>query len=158
RKMQVFVADEHDGRWGNARWLPRIAALDRGGHAEVTGLSCSSAGKCAVVGWYPDSANNHQGFAAGERQGTWGGATAIPAVMALNAGADAQLWTVSCASAGNCEAGGYYADAAGRHQALLASERNGAWASAIAVPGTDSLNVGGDAAVKAISCPAAGNC
>jgi len=156
--MEVFVADELNGRWVDARWLPRIAALNRGIHAEVTGLSCSSVGNCAVVGWYLDSGNHHQAFAADERQGTWGSATAIPAVMALNAGADAQLGTVSCASAGNCEAGGYYADAAGRRQALLASERNGAWASATAVPGAHRLNVGGNAGVTAISCPAAGNC
>ena len=37
----------------------------------------------------------------------WGTAVEVPGTAALNTG-DAKVTTVSCASAGNCAAGGYY--------------------------------------------------
>jgi hypothetical protein len=37
----------------------------------------------------------------------------------------AVLWSVSCASAGNCSAGGDYTDGAGRQQAFVVAETNG---------------------------------
>ena len=49
---------------------------------------------------------------------------------------------MSCASAGNCSAGGYYTDGAGHEQAFVVSEVNGTWGTAIEVPGTAALNAG----------------
>ena len=62
---------------------------------------------------------------------------------------------MSCASAGNCAAGGSYSN---RGQAFVVSEVNGTWHAAIEVPGTAALNQGGDAAVNSVSCAMAGNC
>ena len=42
----------------------------------------------------------------------WGDAIAIPALISLNTGANAQGTSVSCASAGNCAVTRYYADGA----------------------------------------------
>jgi hypothetical protein len=52
-----------------------------------------------------------------------------------------RLSSVSCASAGNCGAGGFYRDAAGIDQAWVVSEKNGTWGKAEEVPGTAALNV-----------------
>lgn len=41
---------------------------------------------------------------------------------ALNKGADADLHSVACASAGNCSAGGFYKDSGGHIQAFVANE------------------------------------
>ena len=46
---------------------------------------------------------------ASERNGRWGTAIEVPGTAALNAGGDAEVTSVSCASAGNCAAGGFYA-------------------------------------------------
>ena len=51
--------------------------------------------------------------------GTWGNAKEVAA--GLNQGGEGQLNSVSCASAGNCSAGGYYTDAAGHFQAFVVS-------------------------------------
>jgi hypothetical protein len=40
----------------------------------------------------------------------------------------------------------------------VVSERDGAWRSAIEVPGTRALNKGGAAAVNSVSCVSAGRC
>ena len=46
---------------------------------------------------------------------------------------------MSCASAGNCAAGGYYAARrSGYYQGFVADERNGRWGKAIEVPGLAS--------------------
>ncbi len=91
----------------------------------------------------------------------WGSAIELPGSEALNVGGYAGLFTVSCASAGNCVAGGYYSD---QHdccgvQAFVASEQGGAWGTAIEVPGTAALNVGHrNEEVGSVSCAAPGDC
>src|SRR5215468_10063916 len=77
--------------------------------------------------------------------GTWGTAIEVPGTAALNQGGNAQILSVSCASAGRCSAGGFYADSSGRWQALVAGETNGTWQAAIEVPGIAALNQGGGA-------------
>ena len=90
--------------------------------------------------------------------GTWGTAIEVPGTAALNQGGDAEIDSVSCASAGNCSAGGNYADSSGHGQAFVVSQTNGTWDTAIEVPGTAALNQGGDAEINSVSCASAGNC
>jgi hypothetical protein len=61
---------------------------------------------------------------------------------------------VSCASAGNCAAGGFYVEGSAHGQAFVVSERNDRWGRAIEVPGSGALNAG----VNSVSCPSASNC
>jgi hypothetical protein len=70
----------------------------------------------------------------------------------------AHVNSVSCASAGNCAAGGDYRGRSGAFQAFVASETNGRWGKAIQVPGSGTLNAGGYAGVSSVSCGSAGNC
>jgi hypothetical protein len=74
--------------------------------------------------------------------GTWGTAIEVPGTGALNQGGNAAVNSVSCASAGNCSAGGAYRDGSGHFQAFVAGEVNGTWGTAIEVPGTAGLNQG----------------
>jgi hypothetical protein len=93
--------------------------------------------------------------------GTWGNAQPLPGIAALNASAQtvsAAVRSLSCASPGNCAAGGYYTDRAGHQQAFVASEISGTWHQAIEVPGTAALNTGGRAWVEAVSCSPSGYC
>jgi len=145
------------GGWGKAIEVPGTGALNKGGNAFVNSVSCASAGNCAAVGPYTDRSGHHQAFVASERNGVWHAAIELPGTGALNKG-DADVLSVSCASAGNCAAGGLYTDASGHSQAFVASERYGAWHAAIEVPGMGALNKGGDALVHSLSCASAGNC
>jgi hypothetical protein len=87
-----------------------------------------------------------------------GTAIEAPGTAALNAGGDAGVNSVSCASAGNCTSGGFYKDTSAKSQAFVASEVNGTWKTAIEVPGTAALNKGGNATVNSVSCGSEGNC
>jgi hypothetical protein len=148
------------GSWGRAIEVPGLAALNTSGLAEVTSVSCGSAGNCAAGGDYfiRDVQPGRQGFVAVERNGVWGPAVEVPGLAALNTGEQAQVYSVSCGSAGSCAAGGYYADGDGALQGFVAAEQNGVWGTAIAVPGLAALNTGGDAEVFSVSCGSAGNC
>jgi hypothetical protein len=65
---------------------------------------------------------------------------------------------VSCASAGNCSAGGQYIDSSGNFQVFVVRQVNGTWHTATEVPGTPVLNQGEFAAITSVSCTSAGNC
>src|SRR5712691_862844 len=144
--------------WGQAIEVPGLAALNAGGNAGVAEVSCTAAGDCAAVGSYRDSDRHDQGFVDGEWHGHWGQAREMPGLGALNKGGQAIVWSVSCASPGNCAAGGFYRDRHRHYQGFVAVERHGHWGQAIEVPGLGALNKGGEAAVAWVSCGSVGDC
>jgi hypothetical protein len=158
--IQAFVVNETGGVWGNAIEVPGIAALNTGGDAQITSMSCSSPGNCAAGGSYTGSFESSQAFVVDETGGVWGQAIEVPGTATLNQGGTGQVNSVSCApgAAGNCSAAGHYSDSAGNFQAFVADEAGGVWGQAIEVPGTAALNTGALASADQMSCPAAGNC
>ena len=146
--------------WRTAIEVPGAAALNQGGQAEIASVSCGSAGNCGAGGSYTDNSGHSQAFVVSEVNGIWHKAIEVPGTAALNRGGDAEVASVSCGSAGNCSAGGYYQSEStgGPFEAFVVSEVNGTWHKAIEVPGTAALNRGGDAEVASVSCASAGNC
>ena len=152
-RRQGFVASEQNGVWGQAIEVPGLGALSKGRRgAGTSSVSCASAGNCVAVGGYVDGHGNAQGFVVRERHAVWGRAIEVPGLGALNTGDVAGVVSVSCASAGNCAAGGNYRDRQGRRQGFVAVEKNGRWGRAIEVPSLGALNTGGDAGVRSVSC------
>ncbi len=150
--LEAFVADQSHGTWGSE--ITVAARLNVGGGASVSSVSCVSAGNCAAGGSYAIKSNRFEAFTVDERHGVWLAAHEVAG--ALNAGANAGINSVSCASPGNCVAGGSYTDRAGHTQAFLVTEKGGAWSAAQEVAG--KLNAGGNATVNTVSCRSAGNC
>jgi hypothetical protein len=158
-RQQAFVADETHGTWGQAIEVPGSGALNVGGLGQVDSVSCASAGNCGVVGYYLDQARDGQAFVVSETGGTWGTAVEVPGLGTLNLGGYAYAASVSCRSAGNCAAGGFYSsDSSGQQQAFVVTESHGIWDHAVEVPGSGALNTGGLAGVNSVSCGSAGNC
>src|SRR5215472_9565391 len=155
---QAFVVSEINGTWRKAIEVPGSGMLNKGGAAGVNSVSCASAGNCAAGGFYEHSSVSLQAFVVSERNGTWGTARQVPGSGALDAGGSASVNSVSCASAGNCAAGGYYFDRSWHYQAFVVSEQNGTWGTAMQVPGSGALNAGGVASVESVSCASAGKC
>lgn len=118
-RAQVFVAAETNGTWGTAQTLPGIQALNQG-DALPYSVSCGAAGNCATGGYYQHGSTLLP-FVANQVNGTWRTAQEVPGIAALTNGL-AILWSVSCASAGSCSAGGNYAVNTGHQQAFVVSE------------------------------------
>ena len=144
--------------WHAAIEVPGTATLNQGGGAEITSVSCASPGNCSAGGDYLDSSDHRQVFVASQVNGTWHAAIEVPGTAALNQGGNAGIGSVSCATAGNCGAGGGYTDSSGHGQAFVVSQVGGTWGTAQEVPGTATLNTGGNAAINSLSCASAGNC
>jgi len=144
--------------WPLAIEVPGTGVLNKGGFARVDSVSCPSAAGCAAGGSYKNGSGKRQAFVVSERHGAWRPAIEVPGTGSLNRDGGAVAGTVSCASVGNCAAGGMYVNGSGLQQAFLARERHGVWRSAIEVPGTGALNKGGAAAVDSVSCVSAGRC
>jgi hypothetical protein len=155
---QAFVVSETNGSWRQAEEAPGTAALNEGGEALVDSVSCASAGNCSAGGYYQDGSDNTQAFVVSQTDGTWHEAEEVPGTAALNKGGKAEVNSVSCASAGNCGAGGYYTDGSGAQQAFVVGEVSGTWHQAEEVPGSAALSKGGAAEVNSVSCASAGNC
>ena len=154
-----FVASEVHGTWGQATEVPGLSALGPDGKAAVTSVSCPSAGSCTAVGYYTFGIESGgiadvSAFVVSQVKGTWGQAIEVPGLAALNTGGQAQLASVSCASAGNCTAGGSYGVPHGpgccTATGFVASQVNGTWGHARPVTGSGGIS--------AVSCPSPGNC
>jgi hypothetical protein len=163
RGSQALVADEVAGTWKPAVEVPGSAKLDVGEVAEILSVSCASPGNCAAAGDYRDGLGNNQAWVGDEVAGVWRPAIEVPGTAAFNAGgftggaALTAISSVSCASPGNCAAGGYEGYTAGR-EAIVAVETGGVWQRAIEVQGTSVLNAGGGAEIFSVSCASPGSC
>ncbi len=157
---QAMVVTDRHGVWGRPSALPGLR-VGRPGDPEILAVSCSSAGNCGAGGSYTAS-SGVQLFVTSKVKGTWQRPAELPGIAHLNQGFISDLTSISCRSAGNCDAGGYYADPSGIFQAFVADERGGTWREAQELPGTAKLNVGtGTGAagqVGTVSCGSPGGC
>jgi len=147
------VVSQTAGVWGTPQ-LAVPTTTNSGNEASVSSVSCSSAGNCAAGGFYKDGAGN-QAFVISQTADVWGTPQlAVPTTT--NSGGFAEVSAVSCSSAGNCAAGGFYFDGAGQ-QAFVVSQTSGVWGThQLAVPTT--ANSGNEASVSSVSCSSDGNC
>jgi len=153
---QAFADTEKDGAWGIAAEI--AGSLNAGGDATAATVSCATSGNCTVGGVFQDNANRHQPFVLTETAGSWGQAGRVSGSTAFTSSTETSIAALSCASAGNCVAGGSYSSGVSDDQAYVLTQTHGAWGKAALLPGLASLNQGGDASVTAISCRSAGNC
>ncbi|HEY6790036.1 MAG TPA: hypothetical protein VI365_22280, partial [Trebonia sp.] len=158
-----FVINQVNGKWGTAMPVPALTAAAL--FAEVTAVSCAPATtaaaresglNCVAAGVSQLPAGTSVGFVLAEVHGTWRAAQPVPGLGSARPGST--VTTVSCPSPGSCGIGGYYSDKSGHRQAFVANEVSGTWHKAQQVPGTATLNAGGNASVTSVSCPAAATC
>jgi hypothetical protein len=126
--QQAFVSSQAGGTWGTPAELPGTGALNAGGSASVSQVSCASPGNCAAVGTYSAALPHVLAFVATEVDGTWQPAISVPGLAALHA-QDAQFAGLSCGSPGNCAAVGFFNE----DLPLAVSEVHGTWQNALAL-------------------------
>jgi hypothetical protein len=154
----AFVVTQSKGVWGKAIEVPGTSKLNGGqfADAETESVSCAAPGDCSAGGYYTAKSGDQQALVVTQRDGRWGTAIAVPGSVRLNRGGSAEIDSVSCATPGDCSAGGEYADSLGDIQALVVTQTNGAWGKAIEVPG--SAKLGGFAETLAVSCATPVHC
>jgi hypothetical protein len=115
-----FVAEEKGGTWQPAHTI-RGTAGSVPGSGSADSVSCPAAGNCVVGGSIGDQAGTHA-ITLSETGGSWGSPHQLPGTAALSTRVVSAAGAVSCASPGNCAAGGFYQDTPGKLQAFLADE------------------------------------
>ena len=156
--QQGLEIPESSTTWGTglAALLPAGAAANPA--VSLTSVSCASAGECAAVGSYNDASNHTLGLLISESAGSWmtGLAPTLPADAASSPAV--ALTSISCPSAGDCDAVGSYNDTAGDLQGLMVTESSGSWASGVAP--TIPADAGATLFVQvlSVSCAGAGDC
>ena len=153
------VAVAGGGGWERAEQVPGTAAVSSAGSAGVEAVSCASAGNCSAGGgYYTGGSAINDAFVVSQVRGVWGTAQQVPGVAALNYGSsDAEVTSVSCTSAGNCGAAGYFTNSNANAQAFVVSQVHGVWGTAQQVNLRD-YNLLGQESILAVSCAAAGDC
>jgi hypothetical protein len=121
------VVTQTNGTWGTARKV-----LNAGGLAAVSSVSCAAPGDCSAGGYY-NGGGFQQAFVITQTNGTWGTAKKVPGTGRLNRNGLAAVSSVSCAAAGDCSAGGYYAPGFGTLP-FVVTQANGTWGTAKAGP------------------------
>ena len=123
---EAFTMSMVAGVWGQA--TPAVFAdgvQNATPDARFDSVSCGSAGHCVAAGNFKNLAGDDEAFTMSMVAGVWGQAT--PAVFAdgvQNATPDTYFDSVSCASAGNCVAAGYFENLAGGYEAFTMTAVN----------------------------------
>jgi hypothetical protein len=99
--------------------------------------ACATAGHAATSD-EAQSAVSLSAWARTPAASSWGKAGQVPGLAALAGAGDSGLNTLSCASPGNCSAGGFYQQTS-RSEAFVVSQVHGRWTKAETVPGIVAL-------------------
>jgi len=121
-QQEVFVAGERNGQWGKPTELPGLAALNTGGIADASSLSCAAPGDCAIAGSYFVAPNATLAFVASEQNGRWSKAITVPSASLLDSENYSSVASVSCGAVGRCSAGGTFRTGKGFMQAFVVSQ------------------------------------
>ena len=164
-----MVVTEASGVWGQASELvlpTNALPVAQINSAALTAVTCTGAGDCVAVGYYPDTTGSVQPMVSTEAGGVWDRASelTLPPDAITTAGAQsAGMNSVTCTSPGDCVAAGSYVDTNGSTDrlAMAASESGGAWgpASTVSLPPFNNTTAGGqDASLDSVTCTSLGNC
>ena len=163
--QEAFTVTSTGGVWGQAtpiNFTPGVQSAVPGNDAAGgRSVSCASAGNCTVVGQFRNSSALFEAFTATSTGGTWSPATPVTfasGVQAVGSSQD-QLFSVSCASAGDCSAGGEFVNAAANREAFVVSSTGGTWGQATPVTFASGVQAAvHDDVIYSMSCASAGNC
>jgi hypothetical protein len=153
--------------WGHpiAIKIPRIRGSDD--EIWINAISCTSTASCSAGGFVSSSWTT-DAVVVNESQGRWHRAHVVTDTGTTDVGANATINAISCASPGNCSAGGSFVNTEGiSHSnlsndvpstAFVVNEVRGKWGRAKPLLGVVAPGNEVGATVTYLSCPTDGNC
>ena len=157
-----LVITEVHGSWRTASAVVLPGNASAYPSASLSEVTCVSTGNCTALGTYTNAAGDIEGMTVSETHANW--ARAVAMVMPGGAAANPRTFFygyggLSCASIGNCSAGGQYLVGTSTYEGFFINEVNGTWQAAteMAMPAGAQM-AGKNGGVVAVSCRSAGNC
>ncbi|HTW98541.1 MAG TPA: hypothetical protein VMD59_07180, partial [Acidimicrobiales bacterium] len=148
-----LLATESAGSWSSSE-APLPAGASSQQAVTLPAISCPSTTSCEAVGSYRASDGYTEGLLLADSGGTWTATKAPIPSNGASSGQYTQLFGVSCTTAGNCSAFGWYITTSGSYDDMLLTETSGTW-TAVTAPMPGGLSQYG---LESISCAAAGSC
>ena len=160
----AFVASQVNGVWRTKNVVGGIPV--EAYESQVTSVSCTSDTACSAGGFFSSvdpstGANQRHAFVMSMSALMWSDAIDVPGLADLDVGNSSAVNAISCASPGNCAAGGFYSYDAewggGLTRPFVVSQVGSIWETAIEVPGggwADSAS----GAITSVSCPGVDSC
>jgi hypothetical protein len=161
-----YVLVEHGDKW-NAVKVPEPPNFGPGTAVDLGALSCPAPGRCVATG----ARGLERAIVSTQMGRRWSSAVVnLPSNARQEGGQNGSAYpalrSVSCGSAGNCAAVGYYYGSDQATHALLVDETGGTWhagtdvqlpsdATIVPAPGA-GVSPGG--LLSSVSCPSAGSC
>ena len=125
-QRQLFTMTSSGGTWGEGTPVVFASGMQSEyPYSDFKAVSCGSAGNCTAVGEFRNAANNTEAFTVTSTGGVWGQATPVVFGTGIqNESQYAGLTGVSCASAGNCTAVGFFKNAASNYDSFTLTQVN----------------------------------
>ncbi len=161
--VAAMVVTGSRGTWARARplALPHTS-YDKFGSGLVTALTCTSPGDCTAVGYLGAQYGfgNGRGFISAEVKGRWRAAKIAAEPSNASPKAYSELFSVACASGGNCTTVGFYTNRAFGYDATALTETRGRWQrpAEVMLPANASGGSHSDASLASVQCQRAGSC
>jgi hypothetical protein len=146
-------------------WAPGVEAVLPADAASppaptLVSVSCASAGNCSAVGTYTSTSGTTHGLLLTESSGVWAPGVRAGSFFAGGPDVTVRLYSVSCASAGNCAAVGTVT-LDNQTGGLMLTQTSGVWAAqghAAIPPLNDNGTLPDVDGLSSVSCASVGNC
>ena len=156
---QAFVMTMVGGAWGAAEPLAFVDAELVYTSEAVRTMACGAVGECVAGGDYRNVPQYTPAFVVTMTRGVWGQAEAVVVAAGMESPAPrAAVRSVTCASAGECIAGGQFMDTNNDNPAFVMTMSNGEWGEAEPLLYTVTENLNSNASVDSVACAAIGEC
>jgi hypothetical protein len=159
---QGLILAGTNGTWGSSKSVTLPGNANAYPGATLNEVACVSAGNCTALGTYTNATGHNEGMSVMDVRGTWQRADAM--AMPANAATNPRVFFygyggLSCASIGNCSAGGQYLVGTSTYEGFFINEVNGTWdvATQMVLPAGAQM-AGKNGGVVAVSCRSGGNC
>ena len=167
-----FILNSTNGVWGQATPVTFPNGVRNASPFErLWRVSCTSIGNCTAVGNFRNATggsaghNDHiEAYTVSLTNGVWGQATPVVFANSViqHSRPNAQFYSVSCNSPGNCTAVGHFKNAAGGFEVFVTSSSNGVWSQATSAVFTSGVQPTQSVYLYqepySVSCASAGNC
>src|SRR5262249_16858506 len=153
-----LLLTEKAGKWapGVQATLPANSASRPG--VVLNSVSCTSAGNCTAVGSYENNSGGSAGLLVTETAGRWGAGVGGSVPKNADATEFVVLSSVSCASARNCSAVGYYNGGFYGGEGLLLTKKAGKWRRGVEAAMPKDAHKDKPVSLTSVSCASPGNC
>ena len=158
---EAFTVTSTNGVWATARSVVFPSNMQNvNPESGLKYISCSGAGSCTAGGISKNPSGQDEAYLVSSSNGVWANAAPVTFPSNVqNVSPVSRITAVTCTSAGNCTAAGYFLNQSGDFDSFTVTSSNGVWATAVPIQfPANTQNATPYSEIAGLSCASAGNC